>query len=80
MVRETTSTDKRQRFIRVVETRVNRILDELDKLGRCANRKNYEYTDEDVKLIFREMKRKMEEVRALFSTASENSRKFRLKG
>jgi len=77
--KEATAVDKRERFIRVAETRVNRILDELEKLGRCANRRNYEYTDEDVKLIFREIRRKLDEIRSFFGAAQTNSRKFRLK-
>jgi len=71
--------DRRERFVRVVESRVNRILDDLDKLGKCANKRNYEYTDEDVKLIFREIKRKVEEVRALFSSTTGDTRRFRLR-
>ena len=69
---------KRSRFIRIVERRVNRILDNLDSLGKCSNRKNYEYSDEDVKRIFSEIERKVKEVRSLFQDTSKSKRRFRL--
>ena len=43
----------RERFVRIVERRVNVILNDLDSLGKCSNRKNYRYSEEDVKKILR---------------------------
>jgi len=57
---------KRERFIKVVELRVNRILDDLDKLGKCSNRKNYDYSDEDVRKIFSAIERKVKEIKSMF--------------
>lgn len=45
---------KRERFVRIAEIRVNKLLDCFDSLGKCANIKNYKYTDEDTKKIFAE--------------------------
>ena len=57
---------KRERFIKVVELRVNRILDDLDKLGKCSSRKNYDYSDEDVRKIFSAIERKVKEIKSMF--------------
>ena len=40
---------KRDRFVRIVETRTNKILDMLRLLANCANKSNYDYDDDDIK-------------------------------
>ena len=72
------STIKRDRFIRVVERRVNQILNSLDNLGKCSNRRNYEYTEEEVKKIFRETDRKVREIKLQFQSSSGSSSMFKL--
>ena len=57
----------RDRFIRIVERRVNLLLNNLDSLGRCSNKKNYEYSEKDVKQIFGEIDKKYKEIKALFN-------------
>ena len=43
---------KRERFKRIAENRTNKIINMSDLLGNCANKNNYEYTDEEIKTIF----------------------------
>lgn len=43
---------KKERFKRIAENRTNKIINMIDLLGNCANKNNYEYTDEDIKNIF----------------------------
>ena len=69
---------KRGRFIRVVEYRVNNILQELDRLGRCSNRRNYNFSDKDVKRIFNEIENKLKAIKTLFLETSMNKSKFKL--
>ena len=69
---------KRGRFIKIVERRVNQILDNLDSLGKCSNRKNYDYSDEDVKKVFGEIERKVREIKLLFQETSKNKKRFKL--
>jgi len=35
-------------------------------LGNCANKNNYEYTDKDVELMFKEINRTLKETRILY--------------
>ena len=35
---------KRDKFVRIVENRTNKIIDMLRLLGNCANKANYDYT------------------------------------
>ena len=67
---ETFSKNKennRDRFVRIVERRVNLILNNLDSLGKCSNKRNYEYSEDDVKKIFNEIDKKCKEVRTMFN-------------
>ena len=43
---------KRERFVRIVEARTNKILEMMRLLGNCSSKANYEYSDEDIKKIF----------------------------
>ena len=78
--KQTTSNNavKRERFVRVVESRVNKILYNLDNLGKCANKRNYEYSDEEVRKIFREIERKTREIKMQFQNEVINKGKFKL--
>ncbi|MCK4825910.1 hypothetical protein KA005_59730 [bacterium] len=69
----------RERFVRIVERRVNVILNDLDSLGKCSNRKNYDYSEENVKKIFGEIKRKVGTTEAMFKDGTKNRNRFRLK-
>ncbi len=70
--------DKRDRFIRIVEKRVNNILQNLDSLGNCSNKRNYEYTEKDVKLIFSEIEKKVRETKGKFEGNPAGKSVFRL--
>jgi len=68
---------KRKRFVRIVERRVNVIINNFESLGKCSNKRNYEYTDDDVKKVFNEIDKKSKEVRARFNGNTKN-KVFRL--
>lgn len=72
---------KRERFIRIAERRVNIALDALDRLAKCANTGNYEYSDEDISIIFKAIDSKTKEVKAAFvGTNTKGKKRFRLDG
>jgi len=68
---------KRDRFVRIAERRVNKVIDGIDSLGKCSNKKNYEYTSDDVKKIFNAIERKIKEIKILYQNSNER-RKFKL--
>jgi hypothetical protein len=57
----------RERFKRLASLRTNAVLARLKVLGNCANRNNYEYTEEDIRKIFSEIERKLKEVKLKFN-------------
>ena len=46
------SETKRDKFIRLAEYRVNQVLDGLRKIGNLSDKRNYEYSDQDIDKIF----------------------------
>ena len=57
---------RRERFEKVAAMRVDKILHYLTLLGNCSNRNNYEYTEEDVNHMFREISKSIRDTRARF--------------
>lgn len=66
---------RNERFRRLAETRGDRLIREISLLGNLANRKNYDYTPEEVDALFRPIEAELKEVRALFDPAAPSSRK-----
>lgn len=62
-----TKETKRERFVRLVEARTNKIIDMMKLLGNCSSTANYEYTDEDVKKIFSAIERELKITKAKFN-------------
>ena len=57
---------RRQRFEKVASNRVQKIIDFLGLVGNCANKNNYEYTEKDVELMFKEINRAVKEAKIMF--------------
>ena len=71
-----TTENKRDRFVRIATKRTNQVLNELRKLGNCSNKRMYEFSDDDVKKIFRAIKKETDRIEKLFG--SEESLEFEL--
>ncbi len=69
---------KREKFVRLVEARTNKIIDMLRLLGNCANKANYDYTDEDVQKIFATLEKEMKISKSKFTSMTVEEEKFRL--
>lgn len=67
---------KHDKFKRVASKRVNEILAKVDTLGNCANKNTYDYTDEDVRKVFKAIDTKLKEVKSTFKTTKDNSFKL----
>ena len=67
---------RNERFVRLAEGRVNATLDKLRLIGQLANRRNYEYTDEQVAAIFRAIQKELNLTKAKFQNDSSDTKKF----
>lgn len=70
---------RRERFETVAARRTQKLLDLLDILGNCANKSNYEYTDEDVRKMFTAIENKTKNTKALFGNAISKEEKNKFK-
>ncbi len=57
---------KHERFVRIATARVEALIRDFDKLGRCAAKESYEYTPEEVEKIFAEIDRQLIRLRDRF--------------
>ncbi len=61
---------KQQRFRRLGTQRTNAVLHRLQILGHCANPQLYDYSEEDVRKIFRAIDSEVKAIKAKFSNSS----------
>lgn len=74
---------KRERFIRLAESRTKNVLNNLRILGNCSNLKYYVFFKDDIHHIFSEIEKTTKEVKNLFLTElyklNNKTNKFSLK-
>jgi chorismate mutase len=71
------SESKAERFKRVAEKRTQKVLTDLRLLGQCGNRRTYEFSPDQVRKIFREVRRTLKQTEDKFTERGDRAR-FRL--
>ncbi len=69
---------KREKFVRIVEARTNKIIDMIRLLGNCANKANYDYSDADVQKIFSTLDKELKNVKLKYTCEDAGEEKFKL--
>lgn len=72
----TRSESKREAFERLANKRTNAVLEKLRVLGHCSNPQFYEYTEEDVRRVFRAIEKELKTVKTRFQNSTRSE--FRL--
>lgn len=68
-----------EKFVRLAESRVNRVLKDLRLVGNLSNRNNYHYSQEDARKIVEAIEKAVREVKKRFeSSESSLNEDFRL--
>lgn len=60
----------RQRFIRLAESRVNKLIKTIRLLGNLSNKSNYSFTDNDVEKIFGAIEKELRQAKARYKTSA----------
>lgn len=62
-------SEKREKFVRLAEQRVNRALNDIRLIGNLSNRSAYSFSDEDIKKIFKTLQKELDQAKTRFSDA-----------
>ena len=68
---------KEERFKRIAEKRVNKLLEDLRLLGNCSNKANYQYSEQDVKKILSVIDKELRKLKEKFE-GDKNIERFSL--
>lgn len=68
------STAKKDRFKNVAGRRVQKVLDDIESLSKCANRSTYEYSDEEVRKMLKAINEKVNLLKAAFTASSKSGK------
>lgn len=60
--------DKEAKFVELAINRVNRTLKDLALVGNLANRRNYEYSDDQARRILRALQVGLDQVKSRFAS------------
>lgn len=60
--------NKKQRFSRVVEKRVQNVLDSIRRLSQCSNRRMYEWNDEQLTKIWDAIDKELKNCKESYKT------------
>jgi hypothetical protein len=60
---------KQQRFKRIAEKRVQRVLDSLRSLSQCSNKRMYEWEDDQLRKIWSAIENEIDQSKARFENA-----------
>ena len=69
---------KREKFVRLAESRVDNALRNINLIGNLSNKSNYEYTQADVDKILKALKNAISSLEKSFSTSKSANSKFKL--
>lgn len=68
---------KNEKFRRLAEQRTNKVLSMISLLGNLSNKRNYEYTDDEVSHMFNAIDKELKKAKTRFSF-EKKSKKFKL--
>jgi len=64
--------NKKERFVRIAESRTQRLLNDIRLLGNCSNTSAYEYNEENISKIFKAIDEELRRIKTLFSKTKHN--------
>lgn len=67
---------KADKFVRLGESRVNKVMEAIGRIEHLANRGNYDYTPEQVEEMFSIMENRLAEVKSRFAPKQAKSNAF----
>ena len=69
---------KREKFVRLAESRMNNALKQIELLSNLSNTRAYEYTKEDIDKMVKTLKSAVSDLEKNFSANTNKSKRFSL--
>lgn len=63
-------SDKREKFVRLAESRTRSALDAIRKIGNLSNQRAYDFSDQDVKKIIKALRDATADLERKFGSAA----------
>jgi hypothetical protein len=63
--------NKRDKFVKLAEARVNKALKDMQLIGNLSNRSAYQFTEADTRKIFAALQKAIDTVKSRFSQGSD---------
>lgn len=70
--------NKKERFIRIAELRTSKIIESLISLSKLSNKNNYDYSERELRQIFRAIDQQLNSTKLAFKQQDKN-KTFKLK-
>jgi hypothetical protein len=71
-------TPKRRKFVKLAQARTDYALYSIRKIGGLARRRIYDYTEEDITIIFKALRGAVDETERKFRSDSDLNARFKL--
>ena len=72
------SESKHDKFVRIVEARTNKTAKMIRLIGNCASKSSYDYSEEEVKMIFAYLEKEIKNARNKFNGSDTEEGRFSL--
>jgi hypothetical protein len=69
MSKKSKAESNRERFVRLVNARVNRAIKDIRLVGNLSNRAHYDFNEQDVKKILKTFEEEVRNLRGRFDTS-----------
>jgi len=66
------SRDKRHKFVALANKRVSKALKDIQLISNLANKKNYDYTDDEAKKIVKALQSEVDHVKHIFQSGTKS--------
>jgi len=60
-------TEKKEKFVRLAESRVNKAMKDIQLIGNLSNKAAYEHTDAEIRKIFRALQQSLDSAKQRFA-------------
>lgn len=76
---ENQNETRNEKFLRLAEVRVNKLVDMIHKIDKLSKRNNYEFTEEQAEQIFDFIQNELDEVKGHFLNSDKAEKRFKFK-